>query len=335
MLHGASFEVELSRLCYNAAPHASRDANMRFQVSYPSGTMHEVELAGSVAVLGRDPGCDLVLNDSRCSRRHAVVEDGPDGLVIRDSASANGIQVNGRRVERSPLRPGDTVRLGDVQLKVLPEVEATVIVALGDLELGPAVEFPPPAPPPAAPAPEGPTAPAGPTAGPSSDRATARTPAAARQTLIRPAGRPLTVNVLVALWLATTLAAPAAGILFTARTGPGRFESALVLAGSLLLGVASGVIAAGLRALAPWARHLQIAIATLGLLVCPFSLASATVLLYLLRPEVRRAFETEGRGRGRTGAGSAELTFALSLLGMLVLGLLVTALALTYLYTNR
>ena len=62
---------------------------MKFEISYRGGTTHEVELSGSIAVLGRDPACDIVLNDSKCSRRHAVVEDGPEGLVVRDAGSAS------------------------------------------------------------------------------------------------------------------------------------------------------------------------------------------------------------------------------------------------------
>ena len=83
---------------------------MKLEVSHPEGTPHEVDLPGK-AVIGRDPSCDIVLSDSRCSRRHAVIEETADGLVIRDAGSANGIYVNGRRLERSPLSPGDTVRL--------------------------------------------------------------------------------------------------------------------------------------------------------------------------------------------------------------------------------
>jgi hypothetical protein len=86
-------------------------------------------------------------------------------------------------------------------------------------------------------------------------------------------------------------------------------------------------MALGLRALAPWARHLQIAAAALGLLVCPVTLASATVLLYATRPDVKAAFEGGGRTSAGDGNGSAETTFALSLLGMLVVGLALTALA--------
>jgi hypothetical protein len=94
---------------------------------------------------------------------------------------------------------------------------------------------------------------------------------------------------------------------------------AIALAG---LGTA---MALGLRALAPWARHLQIATAALGLLACPFTLAAATVLLYMTRPEVKAVFE--GLPGERRGADSAEATFALSLIGMLVLGLALLAIA--------
>jgi len=108
---------------------------MRFEVAYPSGVKNEVELEGSVALLGRDPSCDLVLNDVKCSRKHAVIEAGPDGMVIRDNGSANGIYVNSRKVERSPLGEGDTVRLGQIVLTVLPEDFApTVAMAPSDLE---------------------------------------------------------------------------------------------------------------------------------------------------------------------------------------------------------
>jgi len=101
---------------------------MRFEVRYPTGDPHEVELQGTLAVLGRDPSCDLVLSDVKCSRRHAVLEAGPDGLAIRDTGSANGIFVNGRKVERAKLDEGDLVRLGEVVLRILPEqITGTVV----------------------------------------------------------------------------------------------------------------------------------------------------------------------------------------------------------------
>src|SRR5688500_8802037 len=114
---------------------------VKFEVRYPTGAVHEVELQGSLAVLGRDPSCDLVLNDAKCSRRHAVVEAGPDGLSVRDSGSANGVYVNGKKVERAALRDGDEIRLGEVRVKILGEdVPGTLVMGPDDM-----VDIQPPA----------------------------------------------------------------------------------------------------------------------------------------------------------------------------------------------
>jgi pSer/pThr/pTyr-binding forkhead associated (FHA) protein len=102
---------------------------VRFEVKYPESPPHEAELQGTLAVLGRDPSCDLVLNDVKCSRRHAVVEAGPDGIAIRDTGSANGVYLNGKKIERASLQPGDVVGLGDVILTVLAEdVPGTLVM---------------------------------------------------------------------------------------------------------------------------------------------------------------------------------------------------------------
>lgn len=120
----------------------ARKAALRFEIRYPTGATHEVELQGTVAILGRDPSCDLVINDVKCSRRHAVMEAGPDGLVVRDSGSANGVYVNGRKIDRVALKEGDEVKLGDVTLIVLPEEVAGTLV-MGPDEYGGAPPPPP------------------------------------------------------------------------------------------------------------------------------------------------------------------------------------------------
>ena len=107
---------------------------MRFKVKHPTGAEHEVELEGTVAVLGRDPSCDLVLNDAKCSRRHAVLEAGPQGIAIRDAGSANGVYVNGHKAERASLKEGDVVQLGEVLLTVLAEeVPGTLVMGPEDM----------------------------------------------------------------------------------------------------------------------------------------------------------------------------------------------------------
>src|SRR4029453_9548967 len=119
---------------------------MRFEIRYPTGSPHTIELQGSLVVLGRDPGCDLVISDPKCSRRHAVIEAVGQGLTIRDTGSANGIYVNGKRVERSSLEPDDFVRVGEVILKVLPdEITGTVVRGPDEIESPPAAAPPEPA----------------------------------------------------------------------------------------------------------------------------------------------------------------------------------------------
>ena len=112
------------------------EARLRFEVRNPQGGQsHEVTLQGTVAVIGRDPACELVVSDPKCSRRHAVLEAGPQGITIRDAGSANGVFVNDRKVERSPLKEGDLVRLGDVVLKVLPEeMPGTLMMGPEDMD---------------------------------------------------------------------------------------------------------------------------------------------------------------------------------------------------------
>jgi hypothetical protein len=300
---------------------------MKFEISYRGGTTHEVELPGSVAVLGRDPACDIVLNDSKCSRRHAIVEDGPEGLVVRDSGSANGIYVNGRRVETAPLRPGDTLRLGDARLRLLAELDETVVVAPDDLDLrtAPGVPRPPDldlplrsTPPPIPPRVERPTLPA---LREPVDRQRAEPVRGGKR------ARPVTVGVLAGLWSVFVPVSVAACLFAAYRLGGGALLWSAGAAASIVLAGLGTAMALGLRALASWARHLQIATAAVGLLACPFTLASATVLLYMARPEVRAAFEGDARRPSATGNGTTEATFALSLVGMLVLGVALTAIA--------
>jgi hypothetical protein len=297
---------------------------MRLEISYRGGTTHEVELPGSVCVLGRDPSCDVVLNDSKCSRRHAVVEEGPEGFVVRDEGSANGIYVNGRRVGKASLRPGDTLRLGDAQVKLLAEIGETVIVAPDDFDLRTAVGAPRP------PDLDLPLRPRVDPFPPRAGRQTPREPAEPRRAPVAPAGvrsRPATISVLVGLWALFVPASVVACLLAAQRLGGGAVIWTLGALASLVLAGLGTSMALGLRALAPWARHLQIATAAIGLLACPFTLASATVLLYATRPEVKAAFEGNGRAATGAGNGADDATFALSIVGMLVLGLALAAVA--------
>ena len=64
--------------------------------------------------VGRAPDCDVVIHDLKASRRHCVIEPGPDGgWRVRDLGSRNGTLKGGEVVAESALANGDVVWLGE------------------------------------------------------------------------------------------------------------------------------------------------------------------------------------------------------------------------------
>ncbi len=66
--------------------------------------------------MGRSKECDLALQDSTCSRKHAEITVSAQGPVfIKDFGSTNGTKVNGERLQKDPIRlnDGDRIQLGD------------------------------------------------------------------------------------------------------------------------------------------------------------------------------------------------------------------------------
>jgi pSer/pThr/pTyr-binding forkhead associated (FHA) protein len=68
--------------------------------------------------VGRDDACDVVLTDPTVSRRHARIFFRDGSWVVQDLESTNGTMLNGVRVGRSELRPGDELVLGNQRLQI-------------------------------------------------------------------------------------------------------------------------------------------------------------------------------------------------------------------------
>ena len=64
-------------------------------------------LDAAVVTAGRHPESEIFLDDITVSRRHVLIERGPDGFKVRDVGSLNGTYVNRKRVEDSVLHHGD------------------------------------------------------------------------------------------------------------------------------------------------------------------------------------------------------------------------------------
>ncbi|HMB07060.1 MAG TPA: FHA domain-containing protein [Isosphaeraceae bacterium] len=76
-------------------------------------------LVGRTPVLvGRHPRCDARLDSIRASRFHCCLAEDDGEVLVRDLGSANGIRINGRRVESGRLRLGDELSIAHIRYRV-------------------------------------------------------------------------------------------------------------------------------------------------------------------------------------------------------------------------
>jgi FHA domain len=78
-----------------------------------------VALDRPVLHLGRSTSADIVLDHATVSRRHAVIAEEGDGVVLLDDRSRNGVLLNGEQVLRARLTDGDVIQLGSVVMRYL------------------------------------------------------------------------------------------------------------------------------------------------------------------------------------------------------------------------
>jgi pSer/pThr/pTyr-binding forkhead associated (FHA) protein len=74
---------------------------------------HDIALPEGTFVIGRSPDCQLTLNDTLVSRRHAAFHVRAGAAEIEDLGSQNGVYLNGVRINGvEPLHDGDQIRIG-------------------------------------------------------------------------------------------------------------------------------------------------------------------------------------------------------------------------------
>ena len=73
-------------------------------------------LEGNRTAIGRDPSCDIVIDDPEVSRRHALIVKTDAGYwELQDAGSGAGVAHRGHRVQRLTLVDGDRFQVGSAK----------------------------------------------------------------------------------------------------------------------------------------------------------------------------------------------------------------------------
>ncbi len=84
-------------------------------------------LTSGSAIIGRGEDCAIRLADSNVSRHHAELKIVPEGILVRDLGSTNGIEHQGRRMERAVLQLGARIVVGCSVIDLLPLTESSLV----------------------------------------------------------------------------------------------------------------------------------------------------------------------------------------------------------------
>ena len=115
-VHGVGYAF-CGRVTEPDRPAPSDNGPVRFWLAWGSRTF---ALAEGDNVIGRDPRCDIWLDHSGVSRRHAQIRvaKSADRPVLTDLGSTNGTFLKGKKVDAPmPLADGDVIKVGSVNVK--------------------------------------------------------------------------------------------------------------------------------------------------------------------------------------------------------------------------
>jgi len=98
------------------SPHAM--LHVRVVSGNSKGHTVVLEPARLPVTIGRDPENGIVLDHTAISRFHARITCEKDQYFVHDLGSTNGTYLNGRRVTRERLSPGDELIIANVGIVV-------------------------------------------------------------------------------------------------------------------------------------------------------------------------------------------------------------------------
>ena len=80
-----------------------------------------LSLSEEVTTIGSVAGNTVVLADPAVSRKHAGIRKVNGFYELADLGSTNGVYVNGHKVPKKTLEPGDIIRVGNTEAVFKPE----------------------------------------------------------------------------------------------------------------------------------------------------------------------------------------------------------------------
>jgi diguanylate cyclase (GGDEF)-like protein len=116
-----------------ASRRAKGKPHLTIMTGFDAGKV--VALSGRAIVIGRSHTADLRSRENEVSRQHCRIVDDNGVLYVEDLGSTNGTLVNGAKVERAQLSPGDRIQLGTdlvLQLDMFDAAEETLARKLFD-----------------------------------------------------------------------------------------------------------------------------------------------------------------------------------------------------------
>jgi len=87
----------------------------------------------SVLNIGRLESNDIVLDDYKVSREHAILKFSQSEIMLIDLASTQGSYVNDARVERAPVQFGDTIRIVSHKMTLSKDMPEDILSDTGTL----------------------------------------------------------------------------------------------------------------------------------------------------------------------------------------------------------
>jgi hypothetical protein len=105
----------------------------------------EIRLKPGTNRIGRSATCDFQIVDASISSNHCEVMLTEDSVRVRDLSSTNGTFIEGKKVDEAVLQPGQTLRLGSIEL-FFPPQDAVESKAIASPTVTPTAAEPPCAP---------------------------------------------------------------------------------------------------------------------------------------------------------------------------------------------